>query len=311
MAQNMQYIWDEEFDNEAPLVDEVPPEVAAVAVPQQQLVAAVEQVPNAEVKNNRNGAQNWGVLENTSMMTLIDKGKKYNVGRTSPLWDEVAREFSNMRSSLQYFEHYSDMRQAMKSARANVVGFKYSPTADNSEFFAELLKLMTSGNKLYKAKRWWSAGIIELLFKLQLSDEQGKGENKPQDGGSLDLINNNFKNKFAAEENIRKRKLQIADEEKAKKENKKEEFMDSLASSLKELVQNVKSVPAPAPAAMEPSSAGRIREYMSGITPDSADTAERPVSRKEFDDLVSKPNFIYCYEPNLMLLIQLQYYLGK
>ena len=94
MAQNMQYIWDEEFDNEAPLVDEVPPEVAAVAVPQQQLVAAVEQVPNAEVKNNRNGAQNWSVLENTSLMTLIDKGKKYNIGRTSPLWDEVAREFS-------------------------------------------------------------------------------------------------------------------------------------------------------------------------------------------------------------------------
>ena len=44
--------------------------------------------------------------------------------------------------------------------------------------------------------------------------------------------------------------------------------MDSLASSLKELVQNVKSVPAPAPAAIEPSSARRIREYMSGITPD-------------------------------------------
>ena len=87
--------------------------------------------------------------------------------------------------------------------------------------------------------------------------------------------------------------------------------MDSLASSLKELVQNVKSVPAPAPAAMEPSSAGRIREYMSGITPDQADTAERSVSRKEFDDWVSKPNFIYCYQPNLMLLIQLQYYLGK
>ena len=165
----MQYIWDEEFDSEAPLVDKVPP-VAAVAVPQQQLVAAVEQIPNARVKNNRNGAQNWSIFENTSLMTLIDKRKRYNVGKTSPLWDDVAREFSDVRSPLQYFEHYSDMRQAMKSARANVVGFKCSPSADNTGFFAELLKLMTSGNKLHKAKRWWSAGIIELLFMLQLSD---------------------------------------------------------------------------------------------------------------------------------------------
>ena len=40
------------------------------------------------------------------MMTLIDNGGKNNVGRTSPIWDNVASESSNMRTPLQYFEHY-------------------------------------------------------------------------------------------------------------------------------------------------------------------------------------------------------------
>ena len=67
-------------------------------------------------------------------MTLIDKGRKYDVGRTSPLWENVASEFLNMRTPFQYFEHYSDMRRAMKTGRANVVGVKYSPDSDNTDF---------------------------------------------------------------------------------------------------------------------------------------------------------------------------------
>ena len=51
------------------------------------------------------------------MMTLIDKGGKYNVGRTSPTWENAASEFSNVRIPLQYFEHYQDKRQTMKTGR--------------------------------------------------------------------------------------------------------------------------------------------------------------------------------------------------
>ena len=80
------------------------------------------------------------------MMTLIDNGGKNNVGRTSPIWDNVASESSNMRTPLQYFEHYQDMRQAMKTGKSNVV--KYLP----GSYYAHLLKLMTSGNKIYKAR---------------------------------------------------------------------------------------------------------------------------------------------------------------
>ena len=61
---------------------------------------------------------------------------------------------------------------------------------------------------------------------------------------------------------------------------------------MKELVQNVKIVAVPE---AEPASAGRIRYIMmgsysssdsSGVTPASLFAAKKPVSRKEFDDLV-------------------------
>ena len=45
---------------------------------------------------------------------------------------------------------------------------------------------------------------MELLFVLQISDESTKGESKPQDGTSLDQVNAAYKNKFVAEELIRK-----------------------------------------------------------------------------------------------------------
>ena len=181
---------------------------------------------------------------------------------------------------------------------------KYVAGDDNSVYFTELVKLLTSGQKLYKAKRWWSISIVELLFVLQISDESTKGENKPQDGTSLDQVNAAYKNKFVAEELIRKRKLKAADDERVKKDSRKDAFMDSLASSMKELVQNVKIVAVPE---AEPASAGRIRDIMmgsnsssgsSGVTPASLFAAEIPVSRKEFDELVRQ--YIYflffiCY----------------
>ena len=43
-----------------------------------------------------------------------------------------------------------------------------------------------------------------LLFVLQISYESTKGESKPQDGTSLDQVNTAYKNKFVAEELIRK-----------------------------------------------------------------------------------------------------------
>ena len=68
------------------------------------------------------------------------------------------------------------MRQALKSARANMNLCKYVAGDDNSVYFTELVKLLTSGQKLYKAKRWWSISIVELLFVLEISDEYTRGE---------------------------------------------------------------------------------------------------------------------------------------
>ena len=104
---------------------------------------------------------------------------------------------------------------------------KYVAGDDNSVYFTELVKLLTSGQKLYKAKRWWSISIVGLLFVLQISYESTEGESKPQDGTSLDQVNAAHKNKFLAEELIRKRKLQAVDDERVKKDSRKDAFMDS------------------------------------------------------------------------------------
>ena len=68
-----------------------------------------------------------------------------------------------------------------------------------------------------------------LLFVLQISYESTKGESKPQDCTSLDQVNAAYKNKFLAEELIRKRKLQAADDERVKKDSRKDAFMDERA----------------------------------------------------------------------------------
>ena len=81
---------------------------------------------------------------------------------------------------------------------------EYVAGDDNFVYFTELVKLLTSGQKSYKAKRWWSISIVELLFILQISDESTEGESKQQNRTSLDQVNAAvYKNKFVAEELIR------------------------------------------------------------------------------------------------------------
>ena len=148
------------------------------------------------------------------MMEIISEGGQYTYFKSNPLSEKIAVQLGNTRLGSGYFDHYQDMRQAIKSARANMTICKYVAGDDNSVYFTELMKLLTSGQKLYKAKRWWSISIVELLFALQVSDETTKGESKPQDGTSLDQVNAAYKNKFVAEELIRKRKLKAADDER-------------------------------------------------------------------------------------------------
>ena len=81
---------------------------------------------------------------------------------------KIAVQLGNTRLGSGYFDHYQDMHQALKSARANMTLCKYVAGDDNSEYFTELVKLLTSGQILYKANRWWSISIVELLFVLQI-----------------------------------------------------------------------------------------------------------------------------------------------
>ena len=76
-------------------------------------------------------------------------------------------------------------KQAPKSTRADISVHKHVAGGDNTIFFAELLKLLTSGHKLYKAKWWWSVGIVEILSVLRLSVKSSNGENKPQNRNLL------------------------------------------------------------------------------------------------------------------------------
>ena len=62
-----------------------------------------------------------------------------------------------------------------------------------------------------------------------LSDEYSNLENMLQHGASLDQVNPAYRIKFVAEEVIRKRKVRAGDDERVKKDNGQDAFMDSLA----------------------------------------------------------------------------------
>ena len=86
----MEYIWDPEFDviaaaiakdARAAAVEEVVVVVAAAAA------AADEPAKLPQEKNNnRNGALNWGIPENQSMMEIISEGGQYTYFKSNPNW---------------------------------------------------------------------------------------------------------------------------------------------------------------------------------------------------------------------------------
>ena len=83
----MQYIWDPEFDV-----------IAAAIAKDARAAAAVEEVAAAdepaklpqEKNNNRNGALNWGIPENQSMMEIISEGGQYTYIKSNPIWEIIA-----------------------------------------------------------------------------------------------------------------------------------------------------------------------------------------------------------------------------
>ena len=48
--------------------------------------------------------QNWSVLEKSAMMTSIESGGRHNVSIGSQIWENVAKEFGNLRPAQVYFE---------------------------------------------------------------------------------------------------------------------------------------------------------------------------------------------------------------
>ena len=161
----MYYIWDPEFDVIAAAIAKDARAAAAVEEVVVVAAAAASDEPAKlpqEKNNNRNGALNWGIPENQSMMEIISEGGQYTYIKSNPIWEKIAVQLGNTRLGSGYFDHYQDMHQALKSARANMTLCKYVAGDDNSVYFTELVKLLTSGQKLYKAKRWWSISIVEL-----------------------------------------------------------------------------------------------------------------------------------------------------
>ena len=70
----MEYIWDPEFDVIAAAIAKDARAAAAV----EEVAAADEPAKLPQEKNkNRNGALNWGIPENQSMMEIISEGGQH------------------------------------------------------------------------------------------------------------------------------------------------------------------------------------------------------------------------------------------
>ena len=92
----MEYIWDPEFDIIAAAIAKdaraaAPVEEVAVAAAAAAAAAADEPAKLPQEKNNnRNGALNWGIPENQSMMEIISEGGQYTYIKSNPIWEKIA-----------------------------------------------------------------------------------------------------------------------------------------------------------------------------------------------------------------------------
>lgn len=202
--------------------------------------------------------------------------------KKNPIWSEVAKSRNNLRNPEAYYEHFLEMKAALKLARSDITNFPYKSVkdgteiVDNTEFYTELFNIITSKKKEgYKSKSWWTTSIVKRLSDFQVQWEKLNGENKPQTAEVIAEMKTTFANKHAAEEASRKKKFEELDNERKEEKKSKNEFMSDMSSNFRDLVSTMKNVSSSGGTA---SSSSSVRNAMMG--------QEEAVSREEFNDLV-------------------------
>ena len=142
--------------------------------------------------------------------------------KKDPIWLEVSKSRNNVRNPEAYYEHFLEMKAALKLARSDITDFPYKSVkdvhlnnpddneiVDNTEFYTELFNIITSKKKEgYKSKSWWTTSIVKRLLDFQVQWEKLNGENKPQTAEVIAEMKTTFANKHAAEEASRKKKFE-------------------------------------------------------------------------------------------------------
>ena len=209
--------------------------------------------------------------------------------KKDPIWLEVSKSRNNVRNPEAYYEHFLEMKAALKLARSDITDFPYKSVkdvnlnnpddneiVDNTEFYTELFNIITSKKKEgYKSKSWWTTSIVKRLLDFQVQWEKLNGENKPQTAEVIAEMKTTFANKHAAEEASRKKKFEELDNERKEEKKSKNLFMSDMSSNFRDLVSTMKNVNSSGGTA---SSSSSVRNAMMG--------QEEAVSREEFNDLV-------------------------
>ena len=208
--------------------------------------------------------------------------------KKDPIWLEVSKSRNNVRNPEAYYEHFLEMKAALKLARSDITDFPYKSVkdvhlnnpddneiVDNTEFYTELFNIITSKKKEgYKSKSWWTTSIVKRLLDFQVQWEKLNGENKPQTAEVIAEMKTTFANKHAAEEASRKKKFEELDNERKEEKKSKNLFMSDMSSNFRDLVSTMKNVNSSGGTA---SSSSSVRNAMMG--------QEEAVSPEEFNDL--------------------------
>jgi hypothetical protein len=212
----------------------------------------------------------------------------------------VAKSRNNLRNPEAYYEHFLEMKAALKLARSDINDFPYksaeddNDVVDNTEFYAELFNIITSKKKeVYKSRSWWTTSIVKRLLDFQVQWETLNGENKPQTAEVIAEMKTTFSNKHAAEEASRKKKFEELDIERKGEKNSKKLFMSDMSSNFRDLVSTMKDVSGSGGTA---SSSSSVRNAMMG--------QEEAVSREEFNDLVKSTKKISSDIASILALLQ-------
>jgi hypothetical protein len=109
------------------------------------------------------------------------------------------------RTAEQLYEHFLEMKSAVKLARSDVKENPYKKAddhqkVDNTKFYAEIFEILTSGNKAgYKSKGWWTLSVVNKYLDFQVGWEKFNGEDRPQNAETIAEMKITHANKFKAE----------------------------------------------------------------------------------------------------------------